>query len=398
MKKVLLGTSALVGAIALFAGAANAEAPKVTLGGSIDFQAGVVGEDSAYDSDRRGYSFQNDTNIRVSVDGKSDAGLGYGAVIELLADVTNQNDTQATNADTTFIYLQGGWGRFELGANVGSSQSMKVDAGTFARATGGISGDWYDFASIPSGATGQVTGYIIRPDLLVEHGQYDNGTRNRTSMIVNKINYYSPRFSGFQVGVSYTPSTSEAGQIQWGAGTPDLQHTAGARDAQDIFSGGLNYKGQFQDIGINLSATGETGEAADVVGAPEKNLTSYAFGGSLAWRGFTFGGSWGTWEDSLELKSASTNRDKDFWDLGLAYDFGPFGASVSYFESNVEDGVGSEHDFHNLVVGVDYTLAPGLVPYAEVSFFDFDQAGTATTSPTADNSGTVFLIGTQLTF
>lgn len=397
MKKLFLGTSALVGAVALFAGAANAEAPKVTLGGTIDFQAGVAGEDSAYDSDRRGYSFQNDTNIRVSVDGKSDSGLGYGAVIELLADVTNQNDTAATNADTTFIYLQGGWGRFELGANAGSSQTMKVDAGTFARATGGVSGDWYDFASLPQGATGQVSGYIIKPELLVEHGQYDDTTRDRTAMLANKINYYSPRFSGFQVGLSYIPSTSEVGQIQWGAGAPDLEHTATSGDAQDVFSGGLNYKGQFQDIGVNLSATGQFGSAAEVVGTPEEDLRSYAFGGSLVWRGFTFGGSWGTWEDSLEVEP-STNRDKDFWDLGLAYDFGAFGASVSYFESNVEDGVGSEHDFNNLVFGVDYALAPGLVPYAEVSFFEFDQSGVAVTSPTADNEGTVFLIGTQLTF
>jgi predicted porin len=196
--------------------------------------------------------------------------------------------------------------------------------------------------------------------------------------------------------LSYIPDTSEAGQVTPGATFGD-EHTAAAGDAQDVFSGGLNYKGQFQEIGVNLSATGQFGEAAEVVGTPEEDLRSYAFGGSLTWRGFTFGGSWGTWEDSLEVEP-STNRDKDFWDLGLAYDFGAFGASVSYFQSDIEDGVGTDHEFNNLVVGLDYALAPGLVPYVEVGFFEFDEAGASLVSPTADNDGTVFLIGTELTF
>jgi len=46
MKKLLLGTSALFGAVALFSGAASAEAPRVTVGGAIDVQAGISSEDS----------------------------------------------------------------------------------------------------------------------------------------------------------------------------------------------------------------------------------------------------------------------------------------------------------------------------------------------------------------
>ena len=45
MKKILLGTTTLIGAAGLFAGAALAETPKVTVGGYANFEAGYVSDD-----------------------------------------------------------------------------------------------------------------------------------------------------------------------------------------------------------------------------------------------------------------------------------------------------------------------------------------------------------------
>jgi predicted porin len=410
-----------VGAVA-FVSAAHAEVPRVTIGGALDVQMGVTSEKAAYDStsptvastsgnDRRGYSIGNDTELKFSIDGKSDAGLGYGAVIELEADTNNQRDSSDTNADKTFLYLQSGWGRFELGANSGASQAMKVDAATFARATGGIQGDWWRYASIPQGTSGTVTSWIIKPELLVEHGTYTSTTLSKSAEDANKITYYSPRFSGFQVGLSFAPDTGEIGQVagnSLGSSFTSLPTTT----VEDLFTGGINYKNQFRSVGVALSATGQTGSAkkSGVAQNNAEDLTSYAFGGNLSYRGFTFGGSWGTWENSLEPKDVtaaslaspgfSSNRDKSFWNLGAAYDFGPFGVSATYFDSKMEDGAAlGDEKFQNWVLGADYTLAPGLVPYVEVSFFDFKTNATAAAvSPTANNSGTVLLLGTQLTF
>ena len=136
MKKVLLGTSALIAAAAMFAGAASAQTPKVTIGGFADFQAGFTSDD--LDQNQRGHGFRNDTEISVRVDGKSDAGLGYGAVIDLEADVTDDSDNQGDNASRTYVYLDGLWGRFELGSNQGAGETMRVDASSIAAATGGV--------------------------------------------------------------------------------------------------------------------------------------------------------------------------------------------------------------------------------------------------------------------
>lgn len=390
MNKLLLGTSALVGAIA-FAGAAMADAPKVTLGGFVNFQAGYVSEDSPYDSNKEDVKFRNDTEIHVRVDGKSDNGLGYGAVVELEADQSPDRAAGApgvantaskdTNADKTFIYLEGGWGRFELGGNVGVTKTMKVDASTFARATGGIDGDWWMFSGGPVGG-----GYIISPDLVVDHGALTSTTqylvRDKTSEDANKITYYSPRFSGFQIGASYTPDTGDIGQ--YATSLSNASNTV-----QNVISGGINYNNQFGDIGLTAAVTGEWG---DTDTAATEDLRAWNVGGALTWHGFTFGGSYGSWGDSLQA-AGTNNDDSDYWTVGLAYDFGPFGASATYLNSQVEQAGGGDNEFDNIALGLDYMLAPGLVPYVEVNFFEFDDA-----TPGADNDGTSVLVGTQLTF
>lgn len=366
MVKNLLASTGL--AVALFAGAAAAETPKVTVGGFIDFQAGWVSDD--LDAAQRDYGFRNDTEVNISVDGKSDAGLGYGAVIDLEADVTPDADNQGLNASRTYVYLDGNWGRFELGSNQGAAETMKVDASNLAAATGGINGSWTYFANAIPGA-----GFITTPSLPLAHGSL-TALGGETTENVNKITYYSPKFSGFQAGVSYAPDSTDRGQ------TMTRNDTDGA---SDIFDVALGYEGQWDMITLAAAATGEFGDA-DLVGA--EDLAAWNIGAKVGYAGFTVAASYGDWSDSLNVNGA----DQDYWTLGGAYDFGSFGASVTYLDSKVEVA-GGDDDFSNLVVGADYKLAPGLTPYAEVSFYDFETPGVA-----VDNDGTAVILGTQLAF
>lgn len=362
MKKLLLATTAIIGAVS-FASVAAADAPRVTVGGFIDFQAGWVDEDAATASEND-YGFRNDTEIHFSIDGKTDRGLGYGAVIELEADIDGDTTGSGAESDRTYVYLSGDkWGRFELGSNTDAATALKVDASSIARATGGIDGDWFRFATNPGG----VAAFIVRPDLPVSHGGV---TTPGATENAGKVTYYSPDLSGFQVGVSYTPDTDARGQ-DWAGGVAG-GHT-------DVFSGGVSYARQFDGWNLGLSATGEYGDA---YGAAVEDDRSYALGASVGVAGFTFAGSWADVE--------GLGGEGDFWTLGAAYDFGAFGTSVTYLDSSLDAGAG-DNDFENLVFGVDYALAPGLTPYAEVSLFDY--SGVA-----ASNDGTVFLVGTQLAF
>lgn len=361
MKKLLLATTAIFGAVS-FASVAAADAPRVTVGGFIDFQAGWVDEDAAT-ANNNDYGFRNDTEIHFSVDGKTDRGLGYGAVIEIEADINGDTTGSGTEADRTYVYLSGDkWGRVELGANTDAATALKVDASTIARATGGIDGDWYRFATNP----GAATDFIVRPDLPTSHGSVAQPGLTENA---GKVTYYSPDLSGFQVGVSYTPDTDAKGQT-WGTTTAATT---------DVFSGGVSYARSFDGFDLGVSATAEYGDAT---AAAVDDLEAYALGASVGVAGFTFAGSYGDVE--------GPSGDGDFWTLGAAYDFHGFGTSVSYIDSTLDAGAG-DNDFENLVFGVDYALAPGLTPYAEVSVFDY--SGVA-----ASNDGTVFVVGTQLAF
>jgi outer membrane protein OmpU len=364
MNKILLATTALV---SLFAASAFAEAPVVTVGGSLDFQAGFTDDDvsAAGSSDTK---FANDTRVNVKAQGKADNGITYGGVIELLADVTEANDDSGFNADRTYLFLESNAGRVEMGSNVGAAKTLKVDASTFARATGGIDGDWYRY--VDGASTGQAN-FLATPDLPVDGGIDGRGdTENAT-----KITYYSPRFSGFQVGGSYTPDTGNRG-------TAAAFTATGPDEFRDAFDLGLNYTTQYNQVGIAASATGQFGSAEL---STEEDLRAYALGLTVNFAGFTVGGSYADLGESG--LTSGTAGDQNYWTLGGAYVQGPIGASVTYFNS---ERVGDEFD--NISVGADYQLAPGFVPYAEVSFFNVEPAAGT------DTDGTVFILGTQLTF
>lgn len=366
MKKILLATSAIIGA-ASFASGAAAEAPRVTVGGFIDFQAAHVDDDLSGAS-AQDHGFRNDTEIHFSVDGKTDAGLGYGAVVELEADVTADTTNSGLNADRTYIYLDGGWGRFELGSNTDAATALKVDASTIARATGGIDGDWFRFVTAPGAA------FIVRPDLPVSHGGV---TTPGTTENAGKITYYSPSFSGFQIGVSYTPDTDARGQNALVAGT-----AAGLGGGyEDVFSGGVSYNHQWDRVDVGLSATTEWGDAT----TGGNDLEAWALGTTLGFGGFSLAGSW------ADVEGAT--GDGEFYTLGGAYDFSNFGVSVTWLDSELDSGAGTDNEFENLSFGADYLMAPGMTPYVEVSLFEYTGAGAA-----ADNDGTVFIVGTQLAF
>ncbi len=374
MKKILLGTTGLVGAAFMFAGVAVAETPKVTVGGFADFQAGYISDDS--DANERSHGFRNDTEVIINVDGKSEGGLEYGAEIALEADVSGDTDNEGVNASRTFIYTGGQWGRIEWGSNVGAEQALKVDASNFAAATGGIDGDWYRFAL--SDGNNSTNGAIIRPRLAMAHGGLSgNGFQAEDTINATKITYYTPRYAGFQAGISYTPDSQVRGQgvNSRNASTNLLADNDGGYE--NVFSGGLHWEGNFDQVGLALAATGEIG---DNELAAQQDLETWQIGGNVTYAGFIFGASYGDYTDTI--------ADGDYWTTGLGYDFGAFGTSITYLDSETNLA-----EFNNLVLGVDYKLAPGFTPYAEVSMFEAEDNGA-----NLDNDGTVVLVGTQLAF
>lgn len=410
MKKILLGTSALIGAATLLAGAANAEDPKVTVGGFNTFEAGYTSSD--FDNNLKNRALRNNTEIHFNVAGKSDAGLNYGAEIDLQADIdgagtsTGAGSTAAgLNAHRTYAWLGGdAWGHFEMGSNDGVARTMKVDASNIARATGGIDGDWIYFADANTSTTvgGQTVGtgsggsfdsttglgnFITAPRLPVEHGPATTFA-SETWSNDNKISYYSPKISGFQLGVSYATDLANRGQL---TNRTDFLAT-GTTSARDIWEGALSYEGQFDQIGFAAALTGESGHATDAAASAVHNLGAWNVGAKVSYMGFSVAGSYGDWSDSFGSKTAGVNPDASYWTLGGAYETGPLGLSVTYLSSETKV-TGQKDKFQDVSTGIDYKLAPGLTPFIEWTYYDMNPQASV-----ADNKGNVVIVGSQLSF
>lgn len=394
MKKILLGTTGLVGA-ALLATAASADTPKVTLGGFSDFQAGYTNDDK--DTGVRSTGFRNDNTVTVKVDGKTSGGLGYGAEIDLQADATADVNNQGLNASRTFTYLEGNFGRVELGSNKSVAATQRIDASTIAVATGGINGAWGDFVdgtgttgkSNPTGS-GQLLsavsnhGFITESKLTSELGSV-NAVGDESTYNATKASYYTPKFAGFQAGVSYTPSLADRGQD---IGRSDTTSVA------DVIDAGLGYEHAFGAYKLALSGTYEhgasTNSTAGALGSDDIN--EYNVGGTVGFMGFSLAGSYGNY-----VNSGIAGVDGNYWTAGLGYAAGPVGLSATYLSSTLT-GADGDNKFNNVVLGADYKLAPGLTPYAEVSFYDFNGAGAAAAASNFTNEGTTVILGTQVAF
>lgn len=403
MKKFLLGTTALISlsaASAAMAGGshtpaaaepANTGGLTVLVGGKVDFQAPFISQDENATLGNTLSSnniFRTDTTVNVTAAGSTDS-FDYGAVVEMIGD---RNGDKNNNYDgrKSYIYVENdSFGRFEGGVNVGASNTLEVDASTIARGTGGVDGDTLYNVGF-GGST-----FTASPNLPTADEETDAGN-------ATKITYYTPRFSGLQFGLSYTPDSGNYGSAN------NISSDAGTNDFSNVFAGGLNFQSDIADgVGVMASAVGEFGDAqggsGTVSAADDRNdLSAYSLGLGFEFEGFSVAGNYADLGDSGLLESATVNDEQTYWTLGAAYENGPYGVSVTYLDSTTGTGTAAggavntgENNFTNLVVGADYQMAPGLTPYIEYANFDLESGST---NAARDNSGNVVLVGAELSF
>jgi hypothetical protein len=270
----------------------------------------------------------------------------------------DQNGTN--NSDEVWTWLEGNWGRIQLGDKDGAEDQMIYDAGLTQSGVGGIDGDvdrWFN----------NVGNAASFPDI--------SDTSDAT-----KVTYYTPRIAGIQVGASFTPQTNSSGQDV-------ADDTPGGSSAFENHVGvGINYKETFNNVDVGIAAVGAFGDA---VNQDREDAGAWAVGGFVGYAGFTLGASYG---DNGDTRGGTSDVDDDFfYDVGLGYSMGPWSASVGYIHGEFEQG-STDDEFDNFAVSGGYTYAPGLYVYADLLFVSADSAGTD------DNDGTVLLLGHVLSF
>ncbi len=321
-KNLLLGSTALVGAIAMAAPAlADIE---VTLSGQVEFGAKAGDTDTNADGSNRGYFFFMDSETKIQAEGAADNGINYSAKVELETDA----DIQELNADETVLAFWGGFGRVELGRDDGAEDVMYVGGEDFQAGTGGIDGDStnLDLANI------------------------------NDSNDAAKITYFTPRVGGFQAGVSFTPDEDDE---EAGANNGGFEKSVGLGLNYEVSAGGADVTLS----GVYITADNETNGGED--------KEDYAIGVGVEFAGLGIGAGYVIRDDG------GANVEGDGFNLGVKYGFGPANVSVGYSYDTVDDFDGTIAGDQDEEVGVlafaaDYKLFPGVKVKGDIAFNDND--------------------------
>ncbi|MFD2204896.1 porin [Kiloniella antarctica] len=325
MKKVLLASSALV------AGAAFS-APAMAADGEIVWSAftqfhvsstGVDGDSAGVGGDtNKGVDFNTNSEVALTYTATADNGLTYGLHLQLEADQNTSN-----NSDENHIFLEGDFGRVELGDQDSAADRLMV-SGSSVGFQFGMLGNYTGSVLYNTGYTGSGAGARTAADL--------NDSSDNT-----KITYFTPTFNGFKAGVSFAPD-SDNGNTASGSSAGTDNH----------IDGGINYSGSFNDFSIDAGLVAST-EEQSATGSDDN--TYYGVGGGLKVGYAGFSAAVGYIHEDLE-----DTAEVDTVDAGIAYATGPWSASLGAAWSQRDNDGGTDIDFTAYSAGVGYEIAPGL--------------------------------------
>ena len=333
--RLLLGSTALVGAGMLFASAASAQE------GPGSRWSWVASPNSASTppptirwtttTSNHNYAFFMDNEIIVRANGVTDGGIRYGSKVEI--EVGSDLDTGANGVslDEAGLFFSGNFGRVELGRDDGAEDLMFVGAEDAQAGTGGIDGDT------------QNLGQVQFPDM------GDN----------IKATYFTPRIAGFQLGASFAPDGDDNENGLGSTCSPPL-----ATIVRTSIGGGVNWVGVLGPVDLTLSAVGifanvkggDTAQGACRVQGRTDGLRASAVCWALA--ASASASATTTSRDRPKSKKASSCRSA--WPMASAR---PMSASVSS-----RTGTTNADNAQIFVVSGDVGLLPGVTLKGDVSY------------------------------
>jgi outer membrane protein OmpU len=384
MKKLLLATAT----IAMLAPMAAHAEIKLDLGGYFKGYAGYANQDATGTKD---FDLKRKAQVFFIGETTLDNGLTVGYNGQLTQDTSVEPSSAAvgTNDDAkveqSYLYFSGNWGRMNLGRENGAAYLLQVSA---PGADSNLDGMDIAFSFFNQGIAN------VRQD----YGQTGAGTvagvRGENFQYSDKVTYLTPKFNGFQAGVSYTP-TVQADDTNSYFGMPSNVTVGGY---EDLLDGGIRYDGEFSGVGVHVGGGYSTASVetaiipiiGGVAGTPQSNYKEWNAGLKLTFDGFGVGGAYNDRDGGLDVVGLG---DVKTWTGGVDYTYGAYTFGASYLNSKGDAALGGQDKFNRFMVGADYTFGPGMKFNGSVGFDDLNAAAAG-----ADNKATVLAIGTDVQF
>jgi outer membrane protein OmpU len=389
MKKQLLGTTALVAA-SMLAWSGDASAQKVqpvqvTVGGYFGQWLGYVDQDERSGASASGSPAKFDTRYdqEIHFNGRTtlDNGITVGFRVEL------EGATSGDQIDETYAFVESRFGRLEVGSLNSVNYKMHYTAPDVFTRGFVQEGQVFDWLVNTTGSP-------------VSDSMFGNTVSRMWDNDSEKINYYTPRIEGFQVGFSYTPEARQDSNAV-------IQESVGY---QNGWSAAGNFVRTFGSFDIAASLGYQTWSSPDGNTAPDPE--QYNAGLVVGFAGFKVGGSYGKMKDARQATSGTnaaaatgpgvTANNGRAWNAGASYTFGPASVSLTYMDTRNDDSfAGSttaigDDKFTVLSLAGKYLIGPGVS--IEAALFHSKMRGNNPTTETDDNKATGFITGMLLVF
>ena len=413
MKRILLAGTAIAG-VALLSQPAHADL-KLDLGGY--FRGYMVYADnqepSTSNNQLKTFNFTKDAEVHFTGETTTDMGLTVGAHFELKMlnsgvfggyGLPNQNiaGQNAYNSgsmvDESYIYFSGGWGRVNFGEEDGAAYLLQVAAPSADSNIDGLrptivgfQSDTWDNNNVDHSWNNPFNNNNSNAGL-----GYDNADFRHT----DRITYLTPKWNGFQAGVSYAPvqgGVSIDGSV---AGMPFDNFD----NFENLWEVSARWDGEFSGVGISAGG-GYSSASPSNTAAPgafgSDDLQTWDAGLNFTWQGWSLGGAY----LSSNTGTSGANADYRVWDIGLGWDNGPWHAGASWWngkwDANAYGGAfaiaGNELQVDRFTVGGGYTYGPGMSFRGAVAWAQVDN-NSAVAATHFDDTPVQVTLGTDVNF
>ena len=396
MNKILMGTTALVAAGILAGSAAAADKVKLGVGGyfhaqlifasqddgtGVDLTSGTVDDEPG--ANRRTHKVAREGEIHFSGSTTLDSGIQVGAQVQLEA------ETCGDQIDESFIWFSGSFGRFVIGSENSAAYLMMIRPGGTLFGLG-FGDPTFRHFNIGNGVAGAGT-----------NGAAGLGLVSFTSDS-EKLTYFTPRLSGLQLGVFYTPDNCEenGGGIAACGGTyAGFQSDHGSGQQSEVVEIGANYTRKVGSLDVGLSggwaAANAEATAAGATAANTEDRDAWSIGGRLGVSGV---GVSATYVHD-DMGSSVNNSDYTYFGLGASYALGPWTMGLEYGKFERGTGLVAGNDGLSAIeLGAKYAFGPGITMGAGVQFIDLDDSRPTNTGQNQENDATVFILATSIGF